>query len=69
MTLTFTRDGARYLASLLRIANDEDARVTQNVTVQRAEQAALDLIGNKIPQRFTRTGGCKGTTECQRRSR
>lgn len=50
MTLTFTEDEADYLRSLLRITDDDEARVMQNAVVQRAEQEALDMIRSKLTE-------------------
>ncbi|MGW5074039.1 hypothetical protein [Rhodococcus sp. NPDC004095] len=57
MTLTFTPEEAQRLASLLRISADDDARETHNVTVQRAEQEALDMVRSKMPEQICESGG------------
>lgn len=48
--MIFSEDEYQKLASLLRIANDDQAREVQNITVQRAEQQALDIIRSKMAE-------------------
>lgn len=50
MILSFTEQETQYLASLLRIAGDEQAREVQNVTVQRAEQEIIEIVRSKVAQ-------------------
>lgn len=48
LTLSFTEDETQQILSLYRIATNEEARITQNATVQRAEAVLLQLFGEKV---------------------
>lgn len=48
MILTFNDDETQQILSLYRIATNEEARITQNATVQRAEAVLLQLFGEKV---------------------
>lgn len=52
MTLDFDEDETQNLLSLLRIVSNEDARVTQNATIERAEQVLIQVFKDKVTEQL-----------------
>jgi hypothetical protein len=48
----FPADEAQHLASLLRIANQEDAMIHHSAVIQRAEQEALDIMRRRLNEQL-----------------